>query len=334
MNLHQLQQKLMERDFKQTAELLRNIHYSDDKLSHIQDILKGLPSSGVHFSDEVEVLYAQVRALSSYDTEYEKIVLRDLESILSEIIKPTEDSAVIFMEKGELQEAITLYKQAMQSDYDAQLSLGKYYKAIGRDDWAFSWYETAATNGKTDAIYWLGNFYFDGNFVTKSLEKAFYYYKEAALKGHGDAMNNYADMHFRGEYVEKNNERAFELFTIAAKRGVPESMYTLAYLYENGIGTEQHRDKAKYWFTQSALHGDDFAANRLGKEAVEHGDGKDALRWFKMAADREDLYGEFNLGMCYESGIGTQINLKKAKYWYQKAALKGDQEAKAKLKEF
>ncbi|WP_249872170.1 tetratricopeptide repeat protein [Oceanobacillus saliphilus] len=331
---HQLQRELSQQGYQKAAELLDTFNQHDNKLTLIQLIFKNCNLAVINFPDDIRILYTQLNALSSYDKQYEKMVVRDFETILLEIVKPNSNSAMIFMEANELQEVIALYEKAMQADSGAQLALGKYYKALGRDEWAFAWYEAAANAGNLDAIYWLGNYYFDGIIVAKNFEKAFHYYKEAALKGHADAMNNYADMYFLGEYVEKNDKRAFELFTIAADRGVAESMYTLGYLYENGIGTELNAEKAKHWFTQSALNGDDFAANRLGNEAVENGQGEEALRWYKLAADRQDTYGEYNLGMCYESGIGTSINRKKAKYWYQKAALKGDEEAKAKLKEF
>ncbi|HWI50241.1 MAG TPA: sel1 repeat family protein, partial [Rummeliibacillus sp.] len=92
-------------------------------------------------------------------------------------------------------------------------------------------------------------------------------------------------------------------------------------------------EKSKHWFTQSALAGDVFAANRLGHEAFQNDRGEEAIHWYQMAADKQDVDGEFNLGFCYESGMGTPINMKKAKYWYQRAALQGDEEAKRKLKE-
>lgn len=96
---------------------------------------------------------------------------------------------------------------------------------------------------------------------------------------------------------------------------------------------EVDMEESKRWFTESALFGDVFAANRLGHEAVEKGLGDEAISWYQMAADQGDSYGEFNLGLCYENGIGAHVNMKKAKYWYQKAALKGDDQAKQRLKE-
>lgn len=333
MNLQQLQQKLAEKGYIEASELLSYIKKEEDVITYISQMLKVCKITEVDFSDDIEILYEQVKDLSSYKQEYYEILLRDVQVILQEIIYPKDDVATIFMEDRELQEAVLIYQEAMNGVTDAQLEIGKFYKSIDHDDWAFVWYETAANAGNIDAIYWLGNFYYDGTVVEENFKKTFECYKKAAIEGHADAMNNYADMYFRGEYVEKDDKRAYELFSIAAKRGVAESMYTLGYMYENGVGTEKDLVTSNYWFTQSALAGDVFAANRLGNEEFQNNQGDEAFRWYQMAADKQDVDGEFNLGFCYETGMGTPINMKKAKYWYQRAALQGDVEAKRKLKE-
>jgi len=333
MNLQHLQQQLTENGFVKAAKLIHNIESGDDVISNVSLVFEYCQTSTFDFSDDIGILYTQLASISTYDPKYHAILLRDLQIILQEIIDPIDDLATIFMEEEEVQEARVLYQKAMIGESNAQLELGKFYKAIAHDDWAFVWYEVAASQGNVDAKYWLGNYYYDGTVVEEDWAKTFECYKEAALKGHADAMNNYADMYFRGEYVEKDDQRAYELFSIAAERGVAESMYTLGYMYENGVGTEIDLEKSKYWFTQSALAGDVFAANRLGHDAFQNNRGEEAIRWYQMAADKRDVDGEFNLGFCYESGIGTPINIKRAKYWYQLAALQGDSEAKRKLKE-
>ncbi|MGX9134796.1 tetratricopeptide repeat protein [Rummeliibacillus sp. JY-2-4R] len=333
MELQLLQQELHKKGITTASKLLTYIENGENVISNIHQVFQSCAVAEVDLSDDIKILYEQLSNLTKYENSYFPIVVRDFERILQEIIYPTDELTTIFMEEDELEEVRMIYQQAMQSDSDAQLELGKFYKSIDHDDWAFYWYEVAAKSGNCDAIYWLGNFYYDGKVVKENWEKTFECYKEAAKMGHADAMNNYADMYFRGEYVKKDDRRAYELFSLAAERGVPESMYTLGYMYENGVGTEQDLAKSKFWFTQSALAGDVFAANRLGHEAFQDGRGEDAMRWYQMAADQQDVDGEFNLGFCYESGIGTPINMKKAKHWYQKAALQGDAEAKRKLKE-
>ncbi|WP_186579737.1 tetratricopeptide repeat protein [Aquibacillus kalidii] len=329
----ELHQELTENGYPALAELVVNLPESNHFLEDLSLIIKKYVSSVDNLPDDIDILCTQLVHVTSFQEKYKSILLRDLELILSEMMNPTNDPAEIYIDEEEEEEVIALYVKALEGDSDSQLELGHFYKSIQRDEWAFDWLKAAADGGSVDALYLLGNDYFVGKVVEHDLEKTYFYYKEAAEKGHADALNNYADMYLRGEYVEKNEERALELFKKAADKGVPESMYTLGYMYENGVGTEVDMVESKRWFTESALHGDLFAANRLGHEAVESGLGDEAISWYKLAADQGDPYGDYNLGMCYENGIGTQVNMKKAKYWYQKAALKGDEQAKQRLKE-
>lgn len=327
----ELQQELNKKGYKKAAETLPDLHASDHFLEEISLILKACISSKSNLPDDIHILYTQLVNVTTFQEEYRSILVRDLKIILSEMMDPTTDPEIIYIDEAEEEKVISLYGQALAGNSAAQHELAHFYKSIARDEWAFDWLKVAADIGNVDALYWLGNEYFVGKVIERNLEKAYFSYKEAAEKGHGDAMNNYADMYLRGEYVEKDEKRALELFKKAADKGVPEAMYTLGYMYENGVGTELDMEESKQWFTESALFGDVYAANRLGHEAVENGLGEEAISWYQMAADRGDSYGEFNLGLCYESGIGTPVNLKKAKHWYKRAALKGDEQAKQKL---
>ncbi|MDX8047270.1 tetratricopeptide repeat protein [Gracilibacillus sp. S3-1-1] len=328
-----IQQALFEKGYTLAAKLLGNLTASDQFIEELSLILKECVSSQHNLPDDIHILYTQLVHVTTFQEEYRFILLRDLEIILSEIINPTNDQAEIYIDEKEEEEVISLYQKALEGVSDSQLELSHFYKSIGHHEWAIDWFKVVAEAGNADALYWLGNEYFVGKVVEHDLEKTFFYYKKAAEKGHGDALNNYADMYLRGEYVEKNEGRALELFKEAADKGVPEAMYTLGYMHEKGVGTEVDMGESKRWFTESALYGDVFAANRLGHEAVENERGDEAIYWYQMAADRGDFYGEYNLGLCYEKGIGTPVNLKKAKLWYQKAALKGDVQAKQRLKE-
>ncbi|MDL4842592.1 tetratricopeptide repeat protein [Aquibacillus rhizosphaerae] len=329
-----LQQTLSEKDYAVVDKLLANLTASDHFLKELSLILKECVSLKSNLSDDIRILYTQLERVTTFQEECKFILIRDLDIILSEMMNPTSDPVSIYIDEKEEENVISLYVKAFEGNVEAQLQLGHFYTSIQRDEWAFDWFKVAGDTGSVDALYFLGNAYFVGKVVDHDWEKAYFYFKEAAEKGHGDALNNYADMYLRGEYVEKNEKRALELFKEAADKGVPEAMYTLGYMYEKGVGTEVNMEESKRRFTESALFGDVFAANRLGHEAVENGRGDEAISWYQMAADRDDPYGDFNLGVCHENGIGTQVNMKKAKYWYQKAALKGDVQAKQRLKEF
>ncbi len=58
-------------------------------------------------------------------------------------------------------------------------------------------------------------------------------------------------------------------------------------------------------------------------QAWEEGNTKEAFELFRQAVEQGDKNSLFNLGYCYDEGIGTEKNIRKALYWYKKAAKEG-----------
>ncbi len=48
-----------------------------------------------------------------------------------------------------------------------------------------------------------------------------------------------------------------------------------------------------------------------------------AFYWYQKAAEKQDKIAQFNLALLYYNSEGTEKNLEKAFYWYQKAAENG-----------
>ena len=68
-----------------------------------------------------------------------------------------------------------------------------------------------------------------------------------------------------------------------------------------------------------------------------HGNGvkqdySEALRWYRKAAEQENSYAQFMLGLMYENGLGVTKNLQEARKWYRKAADQGYTDAQEALK--
>ncbi|VVD03736.1 unnamed protein product [Leptidea sinapis] len=60
--------------------------------------------------------------------------------------------------------------------------------------------------------------------------------------------------------------------------------------------------------------------NRLGLAAIENGQHKDGLNLLRSAANRHHAPALYNLGLCYEQGLGVDIDEKAAMELYRSAA--------------
>ena len=104
-------------------------------------------------------------------------------------------------------------------------------------------------------------------------------------------------------------------------------MVNLGLLYENGEGVKLDKKKAMKLFRMAADRGEATAQNNLAFLLVSEEKFEEAFRCFALAADQGLTTGELNLGICYRDGEGTEVDLGKARYWFERAAAKGDEGA-------
>ena len=57
----------------------------------------------------------------------------------------------------------------------------------------------------------------------------------------------------------------------------------------------------------------------------------ESFKWYKLAAGQGDPDAQYNTGLCYELGIGTEVDLKKAVKWYEESAEQGNDDAREAL---
>jgi TPR repeat protein len=62
-------------------------------------------------------------------------------------------------------------------------------------------------------------------------------------------------------------------------------------------------------------------------------DAKVAAHWYRHAVRADDVYAQYNLGLCYLEGDGVPRNRRLARNWFQKAARQGHQKAAQRLSE-
>src|SRR5690606_10496328 len=151
--------------FHTASELLTHLPSSKNFISDLAAILDDCRQNLQQLPDDIAILHQQMKNIKEINEQYLPILINHVHNILKEVVHPSEELAVIYFEEQEVEEAIVIYQEAIIGQADAQLKLAHFYKSIGRDDWAFDWFQLAAEDENADALYWLGNYYFVGEVV-------------------------------------------------------------------------------------------------------------------------------------------------------------------------
>ncbi len=120
-------------------------------------------------------------------------------------------------------------------------------------------------------------------------------------------------------------EKGISLLEKLAVNGDANSMFRLGVMYYDGNRVPKNYEKAVEWYRKAADAGDSRAVHNLGY-AYENGEGveknlKEAVRWYELNAEQGDIESQFSSGVCYYlMGNGTGPEMKKAAYWFIKAA--------------
>jgi TPR repeat protein len=125
----------------------------------------------------------------------------------------------------------------------------------------------------------------------------------------------------------KSDKKAAKIWKRAVELGDADAMGYLGELYENGKGVKLDKKKAERLYRASADRGDAEAQNKIAQLLELEKKMEEAFRYFALAADQGYTDAENTLGYCYTYGEGTEVDLGKARYWYERAAAKGDEKA-------
>jgi TPR repeat protein/tRNA A-37 threonylcarbamoyl transferase component Bud32 len=258
----------------------------------------------------------------------------------------------------DLKEALKYYKFALdQSHENAQQafqSCAAELNALGCDYYntedpeknkkAFEYFIFLAEFKEPYAQFNVGLCYEYGKGVAeKNPKEALKYYKLAVDQGHQEAqegLKRCADVLYRfgfEHYTIKEageHQKAFGFFKLAAEYGHLEAQFYLGVCYEHGKGgAEKNLLEALQWYRCAAEKQHPAALNSLGshhynlKNAEEY---KKAFEYFKAAANHKYLLAQYNLGLCYEFGRGTEKDLGQAEACYKEAADRGHSSAQYK----
>ncbi len=124
---------------------------------------------------------------------------------------------------GEEERMERMKKRIKAGDPAAFCQIGAERYNEGDYGGAIKYWTKAAALGHVEALYYLGDRYYNGEGVEKDKERAVHYWEKAAIRGHPTARNNLGAI----EEENGNTERAVKHAIIAAKLGDEDSMKAL-----------------------------------------------------------------------------------------------------------
>ena len=130
-------------------------------------------------------------------------------------------------------------------------------------------------------------------------------------------------LHLVGLFDEKN-ERFIDVFNTikAAERGDTEAQKILGDFYLDG-GRESDYKEALVWYKKAADNGNSKAMGNIGYLYL-HGFGvtkdvEEAEKWYARSAEEGNAISQYNLGVSYQDGKGVEENKNKAEALFLKA---------------
>ena len=231
--------------------------------------------------------------------------------------------------KGDFEKAYALFKKAAEKNNAKGLTgLGRYYTHIGKYGESFKYFEAAAEQGYTIAIFNLGVAYANGDGCKQDSQKAFTLLKKAAEKGYSPAQRAVGVYYLDGVGTVVNKKKGFMWFKKAAEQNDARAFWNLGKCYLDGEGTEKDEAKAIEYYQKSASAGDMYGQAELAL-AYQFGQGglkedpKKAFELYQLSAKQGLASAQNLLAYCYENGVGTKKNEKKAFEYYMLSAKQG-----------
>ena len=108
-----------------------------------------------------------------------------------------------------------------------------------------------------------------------------------------------------------------------AAQSLPDAQYALGKLLLTDDMEVHDREQGIHWLTQSAKHGNEYAAYRLGKELLKAGSITEALPWLTASAEAGNSYAQYLLGKLYWEGEVVPQDREQAIYWLTQSAEQG-----------
>ena len=105
------------------------------------------------------------------------------------------------------------------------------------------------------------------------------------------------------------------------KEGDTEAMQEIGDMYRDGnCLIEKNIELAEMYYRMGAEKEHDGCQLWLGQVLREKGQKEEAIKWLQKSGEQGQGWAAYLVGLMYENGEGTQIDMSKAIEWYTKSA--------------
>ncbi len=193
----------------------------------------------------------------------------------------------------------------------------------------------AARTGSATAARYLRWQFDSGNIDAKDEEEADRIRNLSRDNVKGLGTTHFGWMVVDGESFRNNHPNALDFNLGQAKKEIPRAQYNMGVIYEEARGVPADMKEALAWYRKAADNGHPKAQFRLGKLYQDgffgEPDFATATKWYQQAADQNHISAQTNLAHLYATGQGVQQSDREALRHYRKAAIRGDMEAQSEL---
>lgn len=273
-----------------------------------------------------------------------------------EVKKFTEDDIVESAQEGKAKPAFEeIVKAAGNGNADMQLELGwRYFNGTDTETnfvKAAECFQKAAAQGNREAQFNIGAMYAEGISVEKNWTEAAAWLTKAAAQGHAKAKANLCVMYAEGIGVKKNPAEAEKYLNDAVfvgrepeEKELPLSSETarvsddeLIWRFHSFRNNELFEHSiSKQWIHKLAERGHVEAAIHLGDDCYKQRNWKEAVKWYRAAAEKMGNNSRYyvrmlsRIGFIYDTGgYGVEEDNAEAVKWYVKAVGKDKSNASA-----
>ena len=204
----------------------------------------------------------------------------------------------------------------------ATAGINEATKAYILGDYEKARYEAliGASDGDPIAQMLMGQLYYNGEGVEKSVELAMYWYEQAARQGYQEAQFRLGTLYFNGSPgIEKDYKKAWEWLSKADDSGHGKVEPMLEILYRQESGEVVNLNESPEVLVQAAESGVLKAKFLLANNLVKAGGTEDeknrAISMMTDAAKQGFIKAQKRLGEWYLEGLGVEKNYIEAYGW-------------------